>query len=97
MKAVLCPVCNGFGQVSAGFYNHEGITPTTDPEICRSCNGKGWLEVGNTDGRLKPIDNISYSQPPDNNRCPTCGNDRNSPAGTGCPRGSHSGSYCSVQ
>ena len=27
-------------------------------------------------------------------KCPACGGDRNSPAGTGCPMGSHYGSYC---
>lgn len=50
MKAVLCPVCNGVGKVSAGFYNRGGdcqfwVGGTTNPEECRSCKGKGWLEV----------------------------------------------------
>lgn len=49
-KAVLCPVCNGVGKVSAGFYNRGGdcqfwVSGTTSPELCRSCNGKGWVEV----------------------------------------------------
>ena len=49
MKAVLCPVCNGVGQVSGGFYDRAGDCPiwvsnkTTEP--CRSCNGRGWVEV----------------------------------------------------
>ena len=48
MKAVLCPVCNGNGLVSAGFYNSGGdypygTTSTTTPEQCRSCQGRGYI------------------------------------------------------
>ena len=101
MQAVRCPVCNGVGKVSAGFYNRGGDCPYwvssgVNPEPCRSCNGTGWVEVGNIDDRLKLIENITYSSPPDYNRCPSCGGDRNSPVGTGCPTGSHYGTYCSV-
>ena len=32
----------------------------------------------------------------DPNKCPTCGGDRNSPAGTGCPIGSHYGTNSGV-
>ena len=28
--------------------------------------------------------------------CPSCGQDRKSPASTGCPAGSHYGTYCSI-
>lgn len=99
MKAVLCPVCNGVGKVSAGFYNRGGdcsfwVSTGVNPEPCRSCNGKGWLEVSNADNRLEPINNVSYSPPLDYNKCPACGGDRSSPANTGCPIGSHYGSYC---
>lgn len=50
MKAVLCPVCNGAGQVSGGFFDRAGDCPTwatgdVTCEVCRSCNGKGWVEV----------------------------------------------------
>jgi len=50
VKAVLCPVCNGVGQVSAGFYDRGGdwphwVSSGITPEICRSCDGKGWVEV----------------------------------------------------
>jgi len=50
MKAVICPVCNGVGQVSAGFYSRGGdcqywVTSGLGFEMCRSCNGKGWVEV----------------------------------------------------
>uniref|UniRef100_A0A6M3JN31 Putative chaperone n=1 Tax=viral metagenome TaxID=1070528 RepID=A0A6M3JN31_9ZZZZ len=40
-----CPVCNGNGIVSGGFYSHPGDYPywTTDhtTEQCRTCQGKG--------------------------------------------------------
>jgi hypothetical protein len=57
MKAVLCPVCNGVGQVSAGFYNHGGDCPLwsssdLNPEICRSCGGKGWIEVSDEEPKV---------------------------------------------
>ena len=50
MKAVLCPVCNGVGKVASGFYSRSGDCPfwvssSVNPEICRSCGGKGWVEV----------------------------------------------------
>lgn len=43
-----CPVCNGTGMVSAGFYSRASDQPTstaysTVPETCRSCDGKGVL------------------------------------------------------
>ena len=40
-----CPVCNGNGIVSGGFYDHPGDYPywTTDhtAEQCRACQGQG--------------------------------------------------------
>lgn len=39
-----CPVCGGNGIVSNGFYN-TWVTSTTAPEQCRSCNGKGYVEI----------------------------------------------------
>lgn len=50
MKAFLCPVCNGVGKVASGFYNRSGDCPSWvssggTPEVCRSCNGRGWVEV----------------------------------------------------
>ena len=40
-----CPVCNGNGTVSGGFYDHPGDCPywTTDhtTETCRTCQGRG--------------------------------------------------------
>ena len=93
MKAVLCPVCNGSGEAGDWL---KGL-PLTTKSICWGCGGKGWVEVGNADDRLKPIDNTTYNQPPNYNRCPDCGGDRNSPALTGCRKGSHYGTYCGIQ
>lgn len=42
----LCPVCLGKGLVPNGFYNVGGTTQYSSncsPEICRSCNGKGYI------------------------------------------------------
>lgn len=60
MKAVLCPVCNGVGQVSAGFYNRGGdclywVSSGMSPEVCHSCDGRGWVEVH---------DNLMFSSEP---------------------------------
>ena len=40
-----CPVCEGKGKVSNGFYNVYGSGTTTDasPETCKSCYGSGIL------------------------------------------------------
>ena len=91
MKAVICPVCNGKGRLPP----QEDFS-TYYENMCHGCEGKGWVEIGNADDRLKPIENITFTLPPDYNKCPSCGGDRNSPALTGCPKGSHYGSYCSV-
>lgn len=43
-KPYTCPVCDGTGKVPNGFYNRTGRTWTTgstQPEICKSCNGEG--------------------------------------------------------
>ena len=45
-----CPVCNGNGLVSAGFYSHPGDChfwsgTGVNPEVCRSCEGKGWIAI----------------------------------------------------
>lgn len=41
-----CPVCNGVGHVSAGFYLRDGnclgwTSSSTQPDTCRSCGGTG--------------------------------------------------------
>jgi len=46
--AVKCPVCLGRGFVQNGLYSlttYTWITSTTGWETCRSCNGKGYVEV----------------------------------------------------
>lgn len=42
MKAELCPVCQGRQTVPAGFYS-PSITTNAAPEVCRSCNGLGYI------------------------------------------------------
>ena len=85
MQAVICPVCNGTGKI-----NLDPVGTGANLKVCHGCQGRGWVSV--LEDRLQPIDNINYSQPPDFNRCPSCGGDRNSPALTGCPKGNHYGS-----
>lgn len=43
-KPYRCPVCNGRGTVPNGFYRSTGdviVSYTTEPEVCRTCSGKG--------------------------------------------------------
>ena len=50
MKAQVCPVCGGTGQVPAGFYDPPDYHTTyTWPETCRSCNGLGYVLVPEAD------------------------------------------------
>jgi len=93
MKAVLCPVCNGGGELRGELkYSVKDGIPVRIANPCHSCGGKGWVEVN---------EHISYSPEtheyiPFMDKCPACGGDRNSPGGTGCPMGSHYGSYCNI-
>lgn len=43
MGVYKCPVCEGRGQVPAGFYHtYQSTTAVnTSPETCKSCNGRG--------------------------------------------------------
>ena len=79
MKAVLCPVCNGKGRTH--FYDSTG----TLGEECHACNGKGYL--------WSP-EGVYGDYSPYVDKCPACGGDRNSSPLTGCPMGSHYGTYC---
>ena len=50
MQAVKCPICNGNGLVSPGYYSHPGdhqfwVEVGVNPEQCRSCGGKGYLVI----------------------------------------------------
>ena len=52
MSVHKCPVCEGKGQVPAGFYylNTSPSVINTSPETCRSCGGKGIIfEYGYSD------------------------------------------------
>ena len=88
-KAVICPVCEGKGIVSPVFYDtrHGYYTSVPMiPELCRSCSGKGWVEVSGDSPIAQPVHDIT--------KCPACGGQRSEPALTGCPKGSHYGAYC---
>lgn len=43
MGVYKCPVCEGKGQVIAGFYSDSAVTKASNTctEVCRSCKGKG--------------------------------------------------------
>ena len=47
MEYQKCPICEGNGSVSGGFYSHAGDCPywTSDHtmEICQACNGTGLI------------------------------------------------------
>ena len=60
--------------------------------LCPVCKGKGWVEDDPIELELK----WRQTQTLDLTKCPSCGSDRNSPALTGCPKGSHYGTYCLV-
>ena len=82
MRAVICPVCNGNGQVSNGFYSHPGDCPYwvsggTGTEICRSCDGDGWVEVGEdrevSTSDYVPDNELQWTYTSRQDRCPYCG------------------------
>ncbi len=46
-----CPVCNGNGLVPNGFYllvSGDWASASTEPETCRSCQGKGYVIINST-------------------------------------------------
>ena len=59
MKAVICPVCNGDGKLLGGRRNepdqHGNLLAVADIVDCRSCSGKGWVEVGEDTSPLPPV------------------------------------------
>lgn len=68
-ESLLCPVCNGNGQVSQGFYSHPGDYPYwassgTNLEECRSCKGKGWVEVTKSGDPKNQMKRLEAAQPP---------------------------------
>lgn len=48
IRAVLCPVCQGVGQVGAGFYTNGVAGSSTANVYCRSCFGAGYLNLEGT-------------------------------------------------
>ena len=89
MKAVLCPVCEGKGKLNLWNYNNFSLSQ----EKCYGCDGKGWVEV-KEDKPIDLVEKLIGQEPEGWNKCPACGQDRNEPPSTGCPVGSHYGSYC---
>ena len=89
MKAVLCPVCKGDGHLKDAEIMGTEATKIT-AKLCHGCVGRGWVEVQDYPIPY-PIETHEYTHFVD--KCPTCGGERNSPAGTSCPLGSHYGSY----
>jgi len=87
MKASLCPVCMGKGIIYG--IAETGTMPT---QTCHGCGGKGWVEVSDCAPFIPPDGVVRYSYP--SVESPACGGNRNSPALTGCPKGSHYGAYC---
>lgn len=43
----ICPVCKGRGRVPAGFYSVYYPISNTSDEVCRSCEGKGYISILN--------------------------------------------------
>ena len=43
----ICPVCKGKGLVPAGFYSVYYPISNTPDEVCRSCEGKGYISILN--------------------------------------------------
>ncbi len=49
MHSERCPVCNGNGLVPNGFYRQttgDWTSSSATPEKCRTCDGKGYITVG---------------------------------------------------
>ena len=42
-QAVLCPVCNGSGNITPSVSNGSTAMPTS--HTCHGCSGKGWIEI----------------------------------------------------
>ncbi len=58
-----CPVCDGRGNVSAGFYHAYPVNMLTStcPETCRTCGGSGVIlesEVGTGDIVTKKVEEL---------------------------------------
>lgn len=93
MRYQKCPICDGVGQVSGGYYDRAGdcnewVSDKTI-EMCRQCNGTGMIIAPDWGEPYYP--NSSYHYATLEDRCPACGQLRTEPSLTGCPKGSHYG------
>ena len=97
MKAEICPVCWGRGT----YCNHDVKMPLhlhLACPTCHGCGGKGWVTVPEDDPYVTStpinIPNTTYDPCWINiSKCPACGQDKNEPPLTGCPKASHYGIY----
>jgi hypothetical protein len=80
MGVYKCPVCEGRGQVPAGFY-HQYTSPSvvnTCPETCKSCSGRGVIFdtdcfYPHTNTPLPDDYTFSYDTICGSNSCSNCG------------------------
>lgn len=63
----LCPLCFGRGHVPSGFYTSTvGVpwaTSTTAPDMCRMCEGKGYLSASRGSVTRPPQDVVGWTEP----------------------------------
>lgn len=50
-----CPVCEGRGNMPAGFYGRMAVGTGTAPEGCQSCDGRGLLKVSTIFGTVEKV------------------------------------------
>lgn len=50
-----CPVCQGRGNVPAGFYSRAESLSGTAPEVCQTCDGRGILKVSTMSGSVEKL------------------------------------------
>ena len=101
MKADLCPVCQG-----SGYKGYFGVTNRPFQgsgcyELCHGCGGQGWVAVPEGLPPYAPLPVWEESLPDqaigcDPDICPVCGQHRSMPGLTGCPIGSHYGTFCAT-
>lgn len=60
----ICPVCQGRGFVAQGFYQScqtDTFVGTGGIETCRSCKGKGYVNIQEHQNLVKVVHNLYYS------------------------------------
>lgn len=96
MKAVVCPVCEGEGELFHYTEIVRGEPGTRHMKVCHACHGAGKLVLRDEPTDTEPT---YLDMPPPliqrDNMCPVCGGDRNEQGGTGCGK-NHYGTYCVV-